>query len=128
MALSVWATMMLPAFIVAVGLGVDFAGHSAAEQEARAVARQAARAATHEVVISVDEVRLDAPKARSAAISFAAASGYPATVTISQGIRADVVIESAYDTVFLGLIGIHEIGFEVDATARVAATVDGSEA
>ena len=33
--LSVWTAVAMPAFIVAVGLGVDFSGHAAAEQEAR---------------------------------------------------------------------------------------------
>ena len=42
--LSVWTAVAMPAFIVAVGLGVDFSGHAAAEQEAREV-RQAAAAA-----------------------------------------------------------------------------------
>ena len=36
LAISVWASVSLPAFIIAVGLGVDFAGHATAEQEARA--------------------------------------------------------------------------------------------
>ena len=57
--LSVWTAVAMPAFIVAVGLGVDFSGHAAAEQEARAIAGQAARAATHEVVLTEAGVSLD---------------------------------------------------------------------
>ena len=30
LSLSVWTTVALPAFIVAVGIGVDFSGHAAA--------------------------------------------------------------------------------------------------
>ena len=59
LALSVWTSVSLPAFILMVGLGVDFAGHAAAEQEARAVASQAARAATHELRITPDGATLD---------------------------------------------------------------------
>lgn len=127
MALSVWATMAVPAFIIAVGLGVDFAGHAGAAQEARSVAAQAARAATHEVVITDTSSRIDAAAARSAATRFAAAAGFPASVTISGGDRATVRIASAYETVFLGLIGIHQIGFDVEGSARVISTLDGNE-
>lgn len=125
LALSVWATMALPAFIIAVGIGVDFAGHTTAEQEARSVAAQAARAATHEVVLTGGGVAIDVPRAKVSAVGFAATAGYPATVTVSGGQRATVTIAAAYDTVFLGLIGIHEIGYEVTGTARIVATTGG---
>lgn len=127
LALSVWTAMALPAFIVAVGIGVDFSGHATVAQEARAIAAEAARAATHEIVIGPAGPVLDVPRARSAALNFANVSGYSAAVTVSGGSTATVRISSTYDTVFLGLIGIHEIGFDVSGSARAVRTLNGTE-
>ena len=41
---SVWVSVALVAFIVIIGIGVDFAGHAGASQDASAVADEAARA------------------------------------------------------------------------------------
>lgn len=127
LALSVWTAMVLPAFIVAVGIGVDFAGQATAAQEARAIAAEAARAATHEIVIGPAGPVLDVPRAKAAALNFASVSGHRASVTMSGGSTATVRIESSYQTVFLGLIGIHEIGFDVTGSARAVRTFDGAE-
>ena len=43
-------------------------------------------------------------------------------------LRADVVIAGQYRTVFLGVIGINEIGFEAEGSAVAISTLDGEEA
>lgn len=124
--LSVWTAVAIPAFIIAVGIGVDFSGHAAAQQEARSVAGQAARAATHEVILADGGVTLDVAAGRQAATRFAADAGYPAVVSI-QGTRADVTVEGAYRTLFLGLIGVNEIGFTASGSASAYSTIDGRQ-
>ncbi|HSO69735.1 MAG TPA: hypothetical protein VLQ67_08870 [Arachnia sp.] len=128
LALSVWTSVSLPAFILMVGLGVDFAGHAAAEQEARAVASQAARAATHELRVTSTGATLDVAAAKREAVSFARAAGFAAEARIEGGNVARVTVRGAYDTLFLGLIGVNSIGVEVDGSARAVTTVDGAEA
>lgn len=128
LALSVWASVSLPACIIAVGLGVDFAGHATAEQEARAVAAQAARAATHELRVTPDGATLDVAAAKREAVSFAAAAGYSAAARIEGGNRAHVTVTGSYETLFLGIIGVNSIGIEVEGSARAVTTLDGAEA
>ena len=118
LSLSVWTTVALPAFIVAVGVGVDFSGHAAAEQEAREVAAQAARAAVHEVTLTADGPKLDVGAGKRAAQRFASAAGYAADVQLSEASGAQVTLSGTYDTSFLGIIGIHGIAVEGSGTAR----------
>lgn len=127
LALSVWTAAAMPGLIITVGLGVDFSGHAAAEQEARAVAAQAARAATHEVRVTAAGAALDAPAARRAAVAFLRDAGYDGSATVMAD-RAVVSAHGSYRTLFLGLIGIAAIPVEVTGSARAVATVDGSEA
>lgn len=125
--LSVWTAVAMPAFIVAVGLGVDFSGHAAAQQEARSVAGQAARAATHEVGLTDAGPILDAPAARRAGLAFAADAGYAAEVRIEGGTRARVTVSGAYRTLFLGLIGVGSIPFQASGTADALRVLDGEQ-
>ena len=118
LSLSVWTTVALPAFIVAVGIGVDFSGHAAAEQEAREVAAQAARAAVHEVVLTADGPKLDVSAGKRAAQGFASAAGYSADVQLSESSGAHVTLRGSYETAFLGIIGIHDIAVEGSGSAR----------
>lgn len=117
LSLSVWAAVAMPAFIVAVGIGVDFSGHAAAAQEAREVAAQAARAATHEVVLTSAGPQLDVGAAKLAARSFAESAGYSADVVVA-GESASVTLRGSYETSFLGVIGIHTIAVEGSGSAR----------
>ena len=127
LSLSVWTAVAMPAFVIAVGLGVDFSGHAAAEQEAREIAAQAARAATHAVVLTDDGPRLDRAAAARAGRDFAAAAGLPATVALD-GLTATVTVEGSYDTLFLGLIGVRSIDVRASAGATAVSTVDGEQA
>lgn len=128
LALSVWTSVSLPAFILMVGLGVDFAGHAAAEQEARAVASQAARAATHELRVTPDGATLDVAAAKREAVSFARAAGLSAEANVEGGNRAHVTVRGSYETLFLGIIAINAIPIEVEGSAQAVTTLDGAEA
>jgi len=126
--LSVWTAVAMPAFVLTVGLGVDFSGHAEAEQEARSIATEAARAAAHEVVITDAGLRLDAGAARRSGQAFAADAGYRASVDVIGARTARVTISGSHQTIFLGLIGIKEIDFEVSSSATAISTLDGDEA
>lgn len=128
MALSVWTAVAIPAFVIVTGLGVDFSGHTEAEQEARAVARQAARAATHQVALLASGPELDVGAAKRAATDFARAAGYEARVDIVDGMRAEVVISGSYRTLLLGIIGVDELDFTASASAVALTVIDGEPA
>lgn len=128
LSLSVWTAVAMPAFIIAVGLGVDFSGHTAAQQEARAVAAQAARAATHETVLTASGPQLDVAAARRAGRDFAADAGFPAEVGVERGSRVRVTVTGSYRTVFLGLIGVDSITFQSSGTAEALSVLDGEQA
>lgn len=117
LSLSVWTAVSLPAFIIVVGLGVDFAGHAAAEHEAREVAAQAARAAVHETVLTDGGTQLDVAAGKLAARGFAEAAGYAADVRLTARDGALVTLRASYETTFLGIIGVHALAVEVDGTA-----------
>lgn len=125
LSLAVWTTLAMPAFVLAVGLGVDFAGHATAEQDCRAVAREAARSAGQQVGVTLDGTpHLDVPMARAAAASRLAAGGYTGTVEID-GSTITVTAAGEYRTVFLGMIGVDALGVDGRGTAEVARTFEG---
>ncbi|NHB84258.1 hypothetical protein G7085_05475 [Tessaracoccus sp. HDW20] len=123
-----WTAVAMPAFIITVGLGVDFSGHAEAEQEARSIAAEAARAAAHEVIITDGGPRLDVGAARRAGQAFAADAGYRASVEVTGATTARVTISGAYPTIFLGLIGVQTIDFQVASSAAAVSTLNGEEA
>ena len=125
LSLSVWTAVALPAFIVAAGLGVDFSGHAAAEQSARSIAGQAARAGSSEVELTSNGVRLNASSAKRTAQRFVEAAGYSAAVSLPGGASVEVRASGAYKTRFLGLIGIHSLAFDATSTARAVTVLDG---
>ncbi|MFT3887756.1 MAG: hypothetical protein QM713_06295 [Arachnia sp.] len=116
LALSVWTAVMIPAFIIAVGLGVDLAGHAAAEQEARAVAGQAARAATQQLTLTADGPVLNVGAAKRAAVAYVVAAGWDPAVSVV-GQRSEVTVRGRYETSFLGMIGVRSIDVEASSSA-----------
>lgn len=124
--LSVWVAAAMPAFILAVGLGVDLSGHTVAEQAAREVAAQAARTGAQQVVLTSDGASLDRTAARRTAATQAESVGYSATVAVA-GNEVTVEVRGSYTTVLLGLIGVHELTVEGSGSARAVRVVDGAE-
>lgn len=125
MSLAVWATLAMPAFVIAVGLGVDFAGHATAEQECRAVAREAARSAGQQVVSDLDGTpRLDTGAAKAAARAMLDAEGYGGNIEIG-GTTITVNASGEYDTLFLGVVGVDRLPVHGTGTADVARAFQG---
>lgn len=125
-AVAVWASMAMVAFIIFMGIGVDFAGHARASQDARAVAAEAARAGGQFLEVSSGRAYPDGPQAAAAASQFIDSAGYSGTTEI-QGNGIQVSISGAYETQFLSIIGINSLPVNATAVAEVKTTTDGEE-
>lgn len=126
-AIAVWTAVSLLGFIVAVGLGVDLAGHAGRAAEARAIAAQAARAGGQQVRIDSGRMTLDPVAARRAAIAYASATGLTASADITSGTTIRVEVEGRYETSFLGIIGITDLPVSARAEADLHSVVDGQQ-
>ncbi len=117
-AIATWVAASLVGFVIAVGIGVDLAGQSAAATRARAIAGQAARAAGQQVVIDNGSFVLDPIRARRAASTFIASTDLDgaASITTSRIVRVD--IHDRYHTQFLSIIGITTIPIHASASAE----------
>lgn len=124
---SVWVAVALMAFIVIVGIGVDFAGHAAASQDARAVASEAARAGGQHLVIDSGRARPDLYNAIRAADAFIAASPYTGTTTIHGGDTVTVDVTGTYDTQFLGIISVTTLPLRESGSATVISVLEGTQ-
>lgn len=124
-AIAVWASVVIVAFVIIVGAGVDFAGHAAAEQHARAVAHEAARAGGQYVHLDATGVpRAEVARVVQAANAYVAASGLEGGTTVTEG-EIRVSVHGTYPTVFLGVIGVDELPLRGSAVATVNVVVAG---
>lgn len=123
-ALAVWTSVALVAFILCVGLGVDLAGHAAAEQEARAVANQAARAGGQDIELTAGGTPRLARTAVGTAERYFSTSGYSGTASIEAG-NVQVRIQGSYETTFLGIIGVDVLRVQAQAVADPILVVGG---
>ena len=117
-AITVWVTAALLGFIVAIGLGVDFAGHARAQQEARGVAAEAARAGGQHLSFTDGRLAPDTGSAVRAAQDYVAASRFSGSVRIHDG-EIEVTVTGQYSCVFLGIIGVRTLPVEGVGTAEV---------
>ena len=127
-AVAVWVAMLMPALLIAVGLGVDLAGHAAAEQELRSVALEAARRGCQELAVEDGGRKsMDVHAGRRAAERRLAAAGVAGQVTVSPDGRVGIRAEGSYDTLFLGVIGIDAIRTSGTAEADPRTVVGGQQ-
>src|SRR5690606_39867382 len=104
--------------LVLVGLVVDGGGQLAAVRQAEAVAAQAARAGA-DAVIGSAVVGVGAEhQARTAAQDHLRRAGVDGTVSVAGGVIT-VTTSVVHDTVFLGLIGVHQLTGTGEASARI---------
>lgn len=115
-AIAVWASIALLAFIIAIGIGVDFAGQVKTEQQLRTVAREAARQGAQEATIIFDRPRLDASQAVAAATQHFTAAGHQGTARMVGTTNIEVTLTAEHPCAFLSIIGIHTL--PAKATAR----------
>lgn len=125
--IATWTALVLPAFILCVGLGVDFAGHATAQQEARGVANEAARSGGQYLEVRDGRARPDRYRAERAAHDYVAASALSSTVTVSADGLISVQVRGYYTTQFLGMIGVNTLPLNATGNARIVSVIDGNE-
>lgn len=125
--ITVWAAASLLGFIVAIGLGVDLAGHAGKQAEARAIAAQAARSAGQQVVLDDGRLVLEPTRSRRAALSYVSAAWLSGTMTLTSNTAVHVTVTGRYDTMFLGIIGIATIPVEAEGAADLTSAIDGDQ-
>ena len=128
---TIWLATSGFAMIVLVGLAVDLGGQVHAQQQARAVAGQAARAGGQQLqpgpAVRGDAARADTARAAAAARAFLTSADITGTVTVTGGTTITVNTTDTYATTFLGIIGITTLHVTGRAQVRVARAVEGVE-
>lgn len=124
---SVWVSVALMAFMVVIGIGVDFAGHVGASQDARAVADEAARAGGQQLTLATGRARPDFHAAITAANTYVVASPYSGTTSIRGGDTITVTATGHYTCQFLSIIGINTLRVSETGTATVKSVLGGTE-
>ncbi len=125
--LAVWTALVMPAFILSIGLGVDLSGHAAAEQEARAVAQEAARAGGQYLVVVEGRARPDVVRAEQAANGYVAATSLSSTASAEPNGLITVSVTGEHSTRFLSMIGINTLPLSATGTAQVVSVIAGNE-
>ncbi|MFK5634218.1 pilus assembly protein [Ornithinimicrobium sp. LYQ103] len=123
--------LLATSFLIMVGLAVDVAGHLHAMQEARATAREAARAGGQQLQMP-SGVRgrgavADPARAAAAAQAYLALAGVPGTASVSGPDSISVSVTSTYPTRFLSVIGVGALSATGTADARITRSVEGVE-
>lgn len=124
---AVWVSVSLVAFILVIGIGVDFAGHAGASQDASAVADEAARAGGQHLTLATGRARPDIHAAITAANAYVAASPYTGTTSVRGGDTITVTATGHYTCQFLSIIGISTLRVNETGTATVKSVLGGTE-
>lgn len=117
----------MPAFILCIGLGVDFSGHATAEQEARAVAQEAARAGGQYLIVVDGRARPDIRRAELAATTYIRGASLEGSATAGADGQVSVLVSGAYPTQFLSMIGVNTLPLSATGSARVVSVIAGKE-
>ena len=128
---SIWIATSGLVMIVLVGLAVDLGGQVHAQQHARDVAAQAARAGGQQLqaplAVRGVAARADPVRAVAAARTYLAAADVAGRASLRGGDTIVVTTTATYETRFLGLIGISQLTVTGAAESRIARTVGGAE-
>lgn len=124
---AVWVSVSLVAFIMVIGIGVDFAGHAAASQDARAVAAEAARAGGQHLTLDSGQARPDVHAAITAANTYVASSSWTSSAKVTGGDSITVTATGRYETKFISIIGISSLRVSGTGTAAVKSVLGGAE-
>ncbi len=129
--ISVMAILIAATVVVMMGLAVDVSGHVHAMQEARSVAREAARAGGQQVNVPTavrgHGVEANPGEAAAAANAYLAAAGTTGSATVTGPTTIRVDVTSTYQTRFLSVIGISTLLSTGQSNARITRVQDGVE-
>lgn len=127
---GVFLAALLPAFILLAGIAHDFGLAFQARRHAHGVALAAARAGAQQIdeetlyFDELPELRSDSPETAEA---FAKTHGSFEHVNAKlEENRVSVEVEGTVDLIFLPIIGIDSLGYEVRAEASMVRYWDGS--
>lgn len=127
--ISIWIATGGLVMIVLVGMAVDLGGQVYAQQHARDVARQAARAGGQQLqaapAIRGEAAVADPVAAVRAARTYLAASDVRGSASVSGGDTVVVNTTAVYDTKFLSIIGISQLTVTGHAQATITRAVEG---
>lgn len=128
---TIWLATSSIVMIILVGFAVDLGGQVHAQQNARDIAAQAARAGGEQVqaapAIQGTGVVANTSAAKAAARDYLTAAGIDGTVTVQGGDKLVVATTTTYSTTFLAIIGLTKLTVTGHATARLVRTAGGVE-
>jgi Flp pilus assembly protein TadG len=127
--ISLWLVLATPGVLLLVGLVVDLSGQVHAQQQATAIAAQAARAggqALSQAALTGRNVALDRQQAVQAARGHLTDADVDGTVVVGEA-TVTVTVRRTYPSQVLGVIGIRELSVTGSATARTVRAVHGQE-
>lgn len=122
---SVWTAVAMLAFIIVIGIGVDFAGHASMSQDARAVADEAARTGGQRIQVVSGHAKVDVQGAVSAARAYVKASAYSGSAHVLGGTVIEVRVFGEYQCQFLSIIGIDTLPVKATGAADLTSVVSG---
>jgi len=130
-AVTLFVAIAVTGLLVLLGLVVDGGAKVRAAQQADRLAAEAARAAGQAIdlaaVLGGDAIRVDRRAAQAAAEEYLARSGGRGQASVSRdGRTITVTTRASVPTVFLGLIGIGEVGVTGRAEAVLVHREGGS--
>lgn len=128
---TVFAVLITTVVLMMAGLAVDVSGHIHAMQEARSVAREAARAGAQQVQVAPAlrgiHAVTDAGQAVGAANSYLAAAGVNGSAAATSPTTIRVEVTTTYSTRFLSVVGVNSLQASGHAQARITRTLEGVE-
>ncbi|MCK0113529.1 pilus assembly protein TadG-related protein [Ornithinimicrobium sp. F0845] len=128
---SVFVAVIAVAFALMAGLAVDVSGHIHAMQEARSVAREAARAGGQQLEVATGVRGVDAiadpGRAAAAAQAYLAQAGVTGSASVSGPDSISVEVTSVYPTKFLSIVGVSGLSATGTADARITRSLQGVE-
>lgn len=115
--------------IPVAGVAADFGGQAIAEQRARSVAAEAARAGGQRVQLDAlargQQTQLDTSLAVGAANDYLAQAGAAGSVSMA-GNTVTVTVTGSYDCIFLSIIGIGSLPVSGTSSADVVRAFQGA--
>lgn len=124
--ISAFACLAAVVLMTCLALAVDLAGQVSAEQNARAVAAEAARVGGQQITAAAmrgDDVSLAVGEARAAALAHLQDAGVSGDVQVTGGDTVTVTIADRYQTVFLGALGFDTLPVSGAVAARSIRTI-----
>lgn len=127
--ISLWAALIAFCSIIIVGIAVDFGGQAIAEQRARTIAFEAARAGGQQLHLDAlahgRGLQPDPARARREAQDYLARAGSTGSVIVS-GATITVTVQGTYRCAFLSVIGITALPANGSSSADIVRVYQGA--